>query len=68
MSELSKLRKENKQLKGLLKDAVNMLDRYKDILKHPERLLPPVKKTRAKTAKARAAPVKKPKKSRSGEL
>ncbi|HEY1312438.1 MAG TPA: hypothetical protein VGE92_01105 [Steroidobacteraceae bacterium] len=55
MSELSKLKKENKQLKLLLKDAVKMLDRYKDILKHPERLLPPVKKARAKTAKARAA-------------
>jgi hypothetical protein len=63
MSELSKLKKENKQLKVLLRDAVKMLDRYKDILKHSEWLMPPVKKTRPKTVKAQATPVKKPKKS-----
>ena len=38
MSELSKLKKENKRLKALLKNAVEILDRYRDILKHPEKL------------------------------
>lgn len=38
MSELSRLKKENKQLKALLKNAVEILDKYKEILKHPEKL------------------------------
>ena len=38
MSELSKLKKENKRLKALLKSAVQILDRYRDFLKHPEKL------------------------------
>jgi hypothetical protein len=38
MSELSKLKKENKKLKSLLKNAVEILDRYRDILQHPEKL------------------------------
>ncbi len=33
MSESDKLKKENKQLKTLLRDAVELLDRYKDVLK-----------------------------------
>lgn len=37
MSELSKLKKENKKLKSLLKNAVDILDRYRDILQHPEK-------------------------------
>jgi len=38
MSDLDKLKKENKQLKGLLKNAVELLDKYKEFLKHPEKL------------------------------
>jgi hypothetical protein len=38
ISELSKLKKENKKLKSLLKNAVEILDRYRDILQHPEKL------------------------------
>jgi hypothetical protein len=38
MSELSKLKKENKKLKSLLKNAVDILDRYRDILQYPEKL------------------------------
>jgi hypothetical protein len=38
MSELSKLKKENKKLKSLLKNAVEILDRYRDILQNPEKL------------------------------
>ncbi len=38
MSELSKLKKENKKLKSLLKNAVDILDKYRDILQHPEKL------------------------------
>jgi hypothetical protein len=52
MSELSKLKKENKKLKSLLKNAVEILDRYRDILQHPEKLglkAPAKKKKKAKT-------------------
>ncbi|MEP6886154.1 MAG: hypothetical protein ABJC66_15515 [Gammaproteobacteria bacterium] len=46
MNELGKLKKENKRLKALLKNAVEILDRYRDFLKHPEKLgLKPKKKT-----------------------
>jgi hypothetical protein len=63
MSEIAKLKKQNKQLKALLKDAVQMLDKYKDILKHPEKLLPPAKEaaTRGK-AKVKSVKESKPKK------
>lgn len=33
MSELDKLKKENKKLKALLRDAVELLNKYKDVLK-----------------------------------
>lgn len=32
MSELEKLKKENKQLKALLKNAVQLLNRYKGVI------------------------------------
>ena len=48
MSELSKLKKENKRLKALLKNAVEILDRYRDFPQHPERL---GLKTKAKAGK-----------------
>jgi hypothetical protein len=42
MAELEKLKKENKQLKALLKNAVQLLNRYKEVL---QRAAPqPVKK------------------------
>jgi hypothetical protein len=52
MSELSKLKKENKQLKALLGNAVELLNRYKDLLEHPERLAD-AKKTRRKGRKSK---------------
>lgn len=33
MSEIAKLKKENKQLKALLADAAELLDKYRDVLK-----------------------------------
>jgi hypothetical protein len=36
MSELDTLKKENKRLKSLLKNAVQLLNTYKKFLKHPE--------------------------------
>jgi hypothetical protein len=36
MSELDELKKENKRLKSLLKNAVKLLNTYKEYLKHPE--------------------------------
>lgn len=38
MSEIDKLKKEIKRLKGLLKNAVQLLNTYKEFLKHPETL------------------------------
>jgi hypothetical protein len=38
MSELSKLKKENKQLKALLRQAVELLNKYKPVLKQAEAL------------------------------
>jgi hypothetical protein len=38
MSELSRLKKENKQLKALLGNAVEILNKYKELLEHPEKL------------------------------
>ena len=37
-NELTKLKKENQRLKTLLGNAVEILDKYRDILKHPEKL------------------------------
>lgn len=34
MSELDKLRKENKKLRRLLKDAVELLNKYKDVVQN----------------------------------
>lgn len=54
MSELSKLKKENKKLKSLLKNAVEILDRYRDILQHPEKLgLQAAAKAKKKKKKAK---------------
>ena len=45
MSEVAKLKKQNKQLKALLKNAVQLLNRYKDLL---QRAAPqPAKKKKA---------------------
>jgi hypothetical protein len=48
MSDLDKLKKENKQLKALLKNAVELLDKYKEFLKHPEKLVADKKKGKEK--------------------
>ena len=56
MSELTELKKQNKQLKKLLKNAVELLNRYKDILEHADGN-PPMPKA-VKTAKAPAKRVK----------
>jgi hypothetical protein len=49
VAELEKLKKENKQLKALLKNAVQLLNRYKEVLQRaaPQ---PPKKKKTAKKA------------------
>jgi hypothetical protein len=47
VSELEKLRKENKQIRALLKNAVELLNQSKKLLKHPEKLVP-AKKQRKK--------------------
>ncbi len=58
MSELDKVKKQNKQLKALLRNAVELLDKYKEVLKHPEKLgLKEAKKNESK--KAKTAKVKK---------
>jgi hypothetical protein len=52
MSEIDKLKKENKQLKALLANAVELLDQYKEVLKHPEKLgVKGVKEKKKKKAK-----------------
>jgi type I site-specific restriction-modification system R (restriction) subunit len=51
VSELTELKKQNKQLKKLLKNAVELLNRYKDILEHAGNN-PPVPKLPVKAAKA----------------
>jgi hypothetical protein len=53
MSELSKLKKENKQLKALLGNAVEILNRYKELLEHPEKLAVDAKKTKRKGKKSK---------------
>ncbi len=59
MSELDKLKKENKQLKALLRNAVELLDRYKDVLKRPEKLGEKKKKKDKKEKKAKKSEKKK---------
>ncbi len=56
MSESDKLKKENKQLKTLLRDAVELLDRYKDVLKRPEK---PGEKKKKKGKKSKKSAEKK---------
>jgi hypothetical protein len=53
MSELSKLKKENKQLKILLGNAVELLNRYKELLEHPEKLAVDAKKAKRKSRKSK---------------
>jgi hypothetical protein len=53
MSEVDKLKKQNKQLKALLKNAVQLLNRYKDLLQRAAP--PPAKKKKA----AKKTPAKK---------
>ena len=48
MSELSKLQKENKRLRALLKKAAGILDRYKELLQNPDQLGLKVKKKKTK--------------------
>jgi hypothetical protein len=60
MSELDKLKKENKQLKGLLKNAVQLLNTYREFLKHPETLgagkkVAPAKRKTVKGRKKKAS-------------
>jgi hypothetical protein len=44
MSDLDKLKQENKQLRALLKKAVQLLNQSKKLLKHPEKLTSAKKK------------------------
>jgi hypothetical protein len=53
MSELSRLKKENKQLKALLGNAVELLNRYKELMEHPEKLAGDAKKARRKGKKSK---------------
>jgi hypothetical protein len=57
MSELEDLKKRNKHLSALLKEAVQLLDRYKGILKQSAKSPPPKKKKAAgkSTAKKKVA-------------
>lgn len=54
MDELGKLKKENKQLRTLLKNAVELLNKYKDHLQQAgtPQTTPPKKKKRKSAAKA----------------
>ncbi|MEO8377150.1 MAG: hypothetical protein ABI579_05715 [Candidatus Sumerlaeota bacterium] len=38
MSEVDKLKKENKKLKRLLKDAIELLNKYKDVIRSAQGL------------------------------
>jgi len=53
MNELEQLKKQNKQLKGLLKNAVLLLNRYKDVLQRSA--ASPIKKRKPAKRKTRAA-------------
>jgi len=52
MSDLNKLKKENKQLKALLKKAVKLLNNYKEVLKKQQEI------TTAKNEKKKKKPKK----------
>ena len=52
MDELGKLKKENKQLRTLLKNAVELLNKYKDHLQQAGTPQLPKKKKRKGAAKA----------------
>jgi hypothetical protein len=51
ISELNKLKKENKQLKGLLKNAVALLGQSRALLKSASETAPAKKKARKKITK-----------------
>ncbi len=54
MSELSKLKQENKQLRALLRNAVEILNRYKELLEHPEKLSGGAKKAKKKSKRSKS--------------
>jgi hypothetical protein len=49
MSEVDKLKKENKKLKRLLKDAIELLNKYKDVIRSAQGL--PIEDSEAKPEK-----------------
>ena len=51
MSELAKLKKENKQLKALLRNAVDLLNKYKEVLKNSTQVAMEKSAKKAKKAK-----------------
>jgi hypothetical protein len=51
MSDLDKLKKENKQLKALLKKAVKLLNKYKEVLKMQQEITAAKKEKKKKKAK-----------------
>jgi hypothetical protein len=51
MSDLDKLKKENKQLKALLKKAVKLLNNYKEVLKMQQEITAAKKEKKKKKAK-----------------
>lgn len=51
MSDLDKLKKENKQLKVLLKKAVKLLNNYKDVLKKQQEITAAKNEKKKKKAK-----------------
>jgi hypothetical protein len=51
MSDLDKLKKENKQLKALLKKAVKLLNNYKEVLKRQQEITAAKKEKKKKKAK-----------------
>ena len=53
MDDLAKLKKENKQLRALLKNAVELLNKYKDHLQQPGTAQPLRKKKRKSVPKPR---------------
>jgi hypothetical protein len=61
MGEVEKLKKQNKQLKALLKNAVQLLNRYKDLL---QRAAPRAGKERSPAKKAKKVAKTQPKKTR----
>jgi hypothetical protein len=51
MSDLDKLKKENKQLKALLKKAVKLLNNYKEVLKMQQEITAAKKEKKKRKAK-----------------